>query len=77
MRRTNLRGHALRGEGKAHIRGYAEQEQPPWVRARGHIGRGLCECGAVSPEAWTDADRKAWHSRHKDEIRAQLEASRA
>jgi hypothetical protein len=67
MRRTALRGHALRGEGAAYIPG----EEEPWLRCRGHIGRGLCECGAFSDVEWTHADRKRWHARHKDEIRTE------
>lgn len=65
MRRTSLRGHALRGEGKAHIRSDEEQ----WIRCHGHIGRGVCECGAGSDVEWTDAARKRWHVAHKDEVK--------
>ena len=75
MRRTNLRGHALRGEGMGHKPG---DEDEPWVTIwRGWTGVGLCECGEVSPVLESNADRKRWHIAHKDEIRAQLEASRA
>ena len=73
MRRTNLKGHALRAEGKAHMPG----DETSWIRVKASFGRGLCECGVLSPVEWTDAARKAWHAGHKDEIRAQLEASRA
>lgn len=68
MRRTALRGHALRGEGKAHG---PSDEGSGYIRYLGHIGRALCECGAVSNVEWTDAARKRWHARHKDEMRAQ------
>ena len=66
MRRTNPKGHALRGEGKAYMPGDPEEEQDPWIRVKGHIGRGLCECGEVSPVTWTDVSRKLWHARHKE-----------
>lgn len=71
MRRTNLRGHALRSEGKA----YGPSDEEPMVRYRGHIGRALCECGETSDVYWTDADRKRWHVRHKDAIRGAVDAA--
>lgn len=68
VRRTNLRGHALRGEGAAFVRG--DEERETWLRCSGHIGRGLCECGAVSAVEWSNAARKRWHAAHKDGKRA-------
>ena len=69
MRRTNLRGHALRSEGKAYgLNG--EPEGSPLVRYRGHIGQGLCECGAASDVEWSNAARKRWHAAHKAEVSA-------
>jgi hypothetical protein len=69
MRRTNLRGHALSSEGKAHIPG--GEDQDPWVRAQRAIGYGVCQCGATSPELDSDAARKRWHGDvHKPEVRA-------
>jgi hypothetical protein len=65
MRRTALRGHALRGEGAAYIPG----EEEPWIRCRGHIGYGLCECGATSTTQWSNAARKRWHADHKEVVR--------
>ena len=66
MRRTNLRGHALRGEGMA----FEPSDEEPWVTAwRGWTGAGLCECGATSPVLDSNRARKAWHSRHKEEVR--------
>jgi hypothetical protein len=44
-------------------------DEEPWVRIRGHIGRGLCECGAVSDVEWSDAARKRWHAAHKEQMR--------
>lgn len=66
MRRTALRGHALRGEGNAYVRG----DEEPWIRARGWDGHGLCECGEVSPSLDTNNARKRWHAKHKNEIAA-------
>lgn len=65
MRRTNLPGHALRGEGKPYVRG----DEEPWVRGYQHIGHGLCECGKASPPLDSDSQRKKWHAKHKNAIR--------
>ena len=70
MRRTNIPGHALRGEGKPYTR---RNSDAPWehignVHNRWH-GVALCECGAVSGALDSDAARKRWHAGHKDEIR--------
>jgi hypothetical protein len=65
MRRTSLCGHALRREGKAFTR---RNTAAPWESIRGHIGRGLCECGEASEVEWTDAARKRWHAAHKAEV---------
>jgi hypothetical protein len=66
MRRTVVRDHALRSEGKAYGPGGDEEER--WIRVRGHIGPGLCECGATSAMEWTDVARKRWHAEHKATI---------
>jgi hypothetical protein len=71
VRRTNIRGHALRSEGAAHIPGKPEEEQSAWIRCRGHIGYGVCECGDASPCLWSAAARKRWHAEHKATIRDQ------
>jgi hypothetical protein len=68
MRRTAVPGHALRSEGKAYMPG----EEEPWLRIRGHIGRGVCECGTASAVQWSDAARKRWHAEHKQAVREQL-----
>lgn len=65
MRRTNLRGHALRAEGGA----FLPSDEQPWVRHLSNIGYGLCECGATtSAMEYTDAARKRWHAAHKAEV---------
>lgn len=66
MRRTNLRGHALRGEGKP----YEQSDEQPWVLAPCGDGRALCECGATSGHLYTNAARKRWHAAHKEQVRA-------
>jgi hypothetical protein len=68
MRYTRVPGHALRSEGAAHIPGKFEEEQAAWIRCRGHIGYGVCECGASSPCLWSAAARKRWHTGHKVEV---------
>jgi len=69
MRRTNLRGHALRSEGKAYgLNG--EPKGSPLTRYWGHIGQALCECGDASEVLWSDAARKRWHANHKAEVKA-------
>jgi FAD/FMN-containing dehydrogenase len=65
-------GHGLQAEGKAFAPGNLAEEQAPWIRVRGHIGRGVCACGAVSDVEWTDAARKRWHRAHKDEERREV-----
>ena len=63
MRRTNLRGHALRSEGKP----YARSDGGIWARVSylpSGPGVALCECGAASPVLESNAQRKAWHGRH-------------
>jgi hypothetical protein len=72
MRRTALRGHALRGEGKA----YVPAGEGLWERAGlpADLGRALCECGAVSDWHVSDAARKRWHAQHKAAVRAAASA---
>lgn len=74
MKRTALRGHALRGEGAAYVRRDEDElfwstDKDPWVKARGWSGVGLCECGEPSPVLDTNNARKRWHADHKDKIR--------
>ncbi len=82
MRRTALKGHSLRDEGKAFERGeYGGQ----WIRVSyapstgslsgvAYIGVALCECGTTSPALRSDGARKRWHADHKAGIRALMEA---
>ena len=67
MRRTALKGHALRSEGKPYARGSDEQE--PWIRTGAWSGVALCECGETSPVLTTDGARRRWHAGHKEEMR--------
>ena len=71
MRRTNLRGHALRSSGKPYDLG--GEEQDPWVRShQTSHGVALCECGTASGWLESDAARKRWHRDvHKPEMRQQ------
>jgi hypothetical protein len=66
---TRLAGHALQAEGKAFAPGSLAEGEAPWIRVRGHIGRAVCSCGAVSDVEWADAARKRWHKAHKDKER--------
>lgn len=65
MRRTNLRGHALRAEGRPFLPG----DELGWVRVSRSVGHGLCECGSTSGLERSDAARKRWHAAHKAEVR--------
>jgi hypothetical protein len=65
MRRTNLRGHALRGEGKP----WQDNGEGGWMSAPWNEGHALCECGETSGWIWSDTARRKWHARHKDEMR--------
>jgi hypothetical protein len=65
MRRTNVRGHALVGEGKPFTPG----DEEPWIRVWGYSGCAVCECGAASAVERSDAARKRWHAEHKTIIR--------
>jgi hypothetical protein len=60
-RNTRLRGHSLRGEGLPY-------EEDGTV-AQGPVGRGKCQCGEMSEVLISDRARKAWHRRHKAELR--------
>jgi hypothetical protein len=73
MRRTNIRGHALRGEGKAHLPG----DEEPWILVWGYSGCALCECGAASAVERSDAARKRWHAEHKAIIRGREQAGQS
>lgn len=74
MRRTNLRGHALRSEGKP----YKRDDEGRWVRVSfgqftgSGIGVALCECGTASEPLTSNSVRKHWHRLHKDVIRRGL-----
>ena len=71
MRRTNIRGHALRSEGKAYVRYGQDWVRQSWVNGPDHIGRGLCECGATSEVERSNGARQRWHAAHKAEVQAQ------
>lgn len=69
MRRTNLRGHALRSEGKPYILGGEEHELYVRNAACRWGGVALCECGQVSGWLISDNKRKLWHRDHKNDVR--------
>lgn len=63
---TLVPGHTLRHEGAPH----AVNERGQTVRLNeGRYGRGLCSCGALSDLLDSNAQRKWWHARHKDEVK--------
>lgn len=68
MRRTNIKGHALRSEGKPYVLGGDDQD--PYVRNQTYQSGGyaLCECGATSGWLSSDGRRKRWHADHKAQI---------
>jgi hypothetical protein len=63
---TLVAGHGLRHEGR-YWNGLAY--------VSGGMAPGRCTCGDRSEPLPTGAARKRWHREHKDEIRAQREAS--
>lgn len=66
---TRLSGHGLLAEGKPFR---LNKETGMYERAAfGREGSGLCSCGAVGPWQYRDADRRRWHRRHKEEVRAE------
>ena len=77
MRNTRLAGHTLLREGKPHsIDGCLNceaiarhEESTKTVGLRGFLGHGRCSCGDASECLSTDAERKRWHTDHKDEVR--------
>lgn len=77
MRRTNLRGHALRSEGKP----YKRDDEGRWVRVSfGQFtgsgpGVALCECGETSLVLESNAARRRWHARHKDAVRGAFDGA--
>jgi hypothetical protein len=76
MRRTALKGHALRSEGKPYKFGGEEQER--WVRVeRSWSGVALCECGATSPVLDSNGARQRWHRVHKEHARCADGSARA
>lgn len=32
------------------------------------MGRSHCRCGAMSPELWTNRERRLWHTEHREQI---------
>jgi hypothetical protein len=78
---TRLPGHGLFAEGKPYRRVTGDPSGDYNAIESGYVGRGLCSCGADSPETDSDADRKRWHRKHKEEVRetiaAEQEADRA
>ena len=72
MNNTRLAGHGLRSEGAP----FMLNEDGNWARSSRHfstvsgVGRGPCECGAVSPLTNSSTDRKKWHREHKAEVSA-------
>lgn len=70
MRRTNIRGHALQGEGKP----WEDNGEGGYLRVYRSTGRALCECGAISTPLSTDSARKRWHADHKAAISTEGES---
>lgn len=54
--KTLVKGHTLSMEGQ------------PLGYARSGIGYGGCSCGARSEELPSNAARKRWHKKHKEEV---------
>ena len=72
MRRTAIRGHALRSEGHA----YERSDEEPWRRTWGSwTGVGLCECGETSTVLESNRARRAWHVQHKDAVRGAFDGA--
>jgi hypothetical protein len=70
---TRLAGHGLFREGKPFR--VVRDSSGDWPdTAPGRMGRGRCSCGEVSPWTDSDADRRRWHRRHKDEVRETIRA---
>lgn len=68
---TRLPGHGLFAEGKPYRRVTGDPSGDYNAIAPGHVGRGLCSCGAESPDLESDAERKRWHRDvHKPAVRA-------
>lgn len=74
MRRTALKGHALRSEGKPYaFSSSLDGSNQADVLVSGTGGYALCECGASSEWRATDAARRRWHREvHKPGVRALL-----
>lgn len=76
MRRTNVPGHGLVGEGAGHaVNGCREGDCAKGAAYRnwggiGGFGHGVCLCGAISPHLPSSTARKRWHAEHKDAVRA-------
>ena len=67
---TRLSGHGLRSEGKP----YEEDGRGGTRRADVYgepDGFGLCSCGERSGVLGSDADRKRWHKKHKEQVRSE------
>jgi hypothetical protein len=75
MRRTNLPGHALRSEGAAYERNRdGDLARVHWNRTGG-TGMAVCECGETSLVLESNRKRKAWHGRHKDQVRGAFDGA--
>ncbi len=55
-----VKGHGLQREGRAHdgLGRYTGDK----------VGCGLCQCGAISAEYDTTAERQRWHVTHKQDM---------
>ena len=80
MRRTNIPGHGLVGEGAPHsvidcaepacVNEGRQLGRLGWHMGVGGDGHGVCLCGAISPHLASSVARKRWHAQHKDAVRA-------
>ena len=76
MTSVRLPGHGLWSEGwpvdatPGHWPGWRQRQH------RSGRGRGLCECGEMSPELDSAAARKRWHRDHKAAVRARQQEER-
>lgn len=68
-RASRLDGHSLVAKGAPFGRDGARAPRRRYWRGVGGLGRALCSCGATSPIVESVAERRAWHLKHKDELR--------
>lgn len=66
---SRLPGHSLTSEGKPFAWSDVSGRYVRTYPAHEKQGRGLCECGEVSPVMISDAARKRWHTAHKESAR--------